>query len=553
MRNHNGGLAGRVQIAFALLVTWGCSKSSDSGSASVAGAGGKLGVAGASVGGNPGLGDAGASGDGQTSTFGGGGSGSGQGGGVNPDGGRPSTETACGDLQLERNVMVAGKATDRVTWNDALCRPRSAALVRVGGGYVRQYTYQVNGKARVATGTGASGHNGWGYPINHVGDTALFGQDKPGDYRPLLVGAHHAVYEYAFELTAGMKVTLHWLFATGRDHPLLAIHYDMTGMSAGFGADTRTPYGDIAWDGDENAATTEVSGVGWGDRYRFTTTTAPLTMNSEWSYTEPNVVPYVLAWTDKTNAEMGIVQTQTQTQHDGGGYWLYANWGKTSKNQIKNDGQIGNMPVTWNWTYQINQYELCIEDPKCLDFTTRSHRLAWGTNYGAVGGADASAEYNAYGDDRKLKGYPYQSYSVFMVLGEHTRSPVLSAAREIEIAQGVSITPSVGALVKALPSGVGSSPDVATAPPGYDARYATWNLVASNNHLKFSVKVAQGALSAPILLISEFSKTAAPVVHIDGQLARADIDYFASLDGESSKLWLTFAAGWTKTMQIEVE
>jgi len=542
MLNANGAVSRHTQCAFILLAAWGCSKNTDSGAASGGAAGssgGALATAGANVGGS--------------SQLGGGGSGGGQGGAVSSSGGKANSGTACGDLQLERNVTVAATATDRVTWNDAQCRPRSAALARVGGGYVRQYTYQVNGKPRIATGTGANGHNGWGYTINHVGDTALIGQDKPGDYHPLFVGAHHLVYEYVFELSREIVVTLHWLFTTGRDHPLLAIHYDLTGTSQGFGADTRTPYGDIAWDGDENAATTEVSGVGWGDRYRFVTTTAPLTMDSEWSYTEPNVVPYVLAWTDKTDAEMGIVQTQTQTQHDGGGYWFYANWGKTSKNQTKNDGQIGNMPVTWNWTYQINQYELCIEEPKCLASTTSSHRLAWGSNYGAVGGADASAEYNAFGDDRKLKGYPYQSYSVFMVLGEHTRSPVLSAAREIELAQGVSITPTVGALVEALPSGVGESPDVASEPPGYDARYATWNLVANKNQVEFSVGVARGGLSAPVLVISEFEKDTPPVVRIDGQLARADIDYFASIDSANSKLWLTFAAGWSGTQEIRVE
>lgn len=468
-------------------------------------------------------------------------------------GGGTNSATACAGLQLERDVQVAAMATDRLTWNDAQCRPRSAALARVGGGYVRQYTYQVNGKPRVATGTGAAGHKGFGYTVNHATDPALQGQDKPGDYHPLFVGAHHAIYEYSFELAPGIQVTLHWLFATGRDHPLLAIHYDLTGISAGFAADTRTPYGDIAWDGDENAAQTIVSGVGWGDRYRFVTTTAPLTMNSEWTYTEPNVVPYVLAWTDKTNAEMGIVQTQTQTQHDAGGYWFYPNWGKTSKNQTASDGQVGNMPVTWNWPFQINQYELCVDDPKCVDSTTASHRLAWGANYGAVGGADASGEYNAYGDDRKLKGYPYQSYSVFMVLGEHTRSPVLTAAHQVELAQGVSIVPSVGALVELLPSGVGASPDVATEPLGYDARYATWNFVASKNRLKFSVDPATGALNAPILVISEFSKSGPPIVRVDGQLARADIDYFSSIDSAQSKLWLTFAAGWSRMQEIEVE
>ncbi len=179
--------------------------------------------------------------------------------------------------------------------------------------------------------------------------------------------------------------------------------------------------------------------------------------------------------------------------------------------------------------------------------------MAWGANYGAVGGADASGEYNAFGDDHKLKGHPYQSYSVFMVLGEHTRSPVLSAARQIEIAQGVRITPNVGAPVRSLPSGVGTSPDVATNPPGYDARYATWNLVASKNRLKFTVELASGALSAPILVISEFSKGTPPVVHIDGKIAQAERDYFASFDSAGSKLWLTFAAGWSRTQQIEVE
>ena len=558
MWNADRGLTRCGQHAFILLAVWGCSKNSDSGTTSDGGAssggsaqpaGGAEAVGGAS-GGRLESGDAGSSGK---YSLGGASNAAGQAGAANSSGGKPNAGTACGELKLERNVTVAGTATDRVTWNDAQCRPRSAALARVGGGYVRQYSYQVNGKPRVATGTGANGHNGWGYTVNHVGNGALIGQDEPGDYHPLFVGAHHFVYEYVFEISSGLEVTQHWLFATGRDHPLLAIHYDLTGISAGFGADTRTPYGDIAWDGDENAATTEVSGVGWGDRYRFVTTTAPLTMNSEWSYTEPNVVPYVQVWTDKTNAEMGIVQTQTQTQHDGGGYWLYSNWGKTSKNQTKSDGQIGNMPVTWNWTYQINQYELCVEDPKCVDATTRSHRLSWGANYGAVGGSDASGEYNAYGDDRKLKGYPYQSYSVFMVLGEHTRSPVLSAARETELLQGVSISPSVGTLVKSLPSGVGQSPDVATDPPGYDARYATWNLVAKDNQVSFSVTVARGAVSAPVLVISEFKKDSAPVVHLDGQLAQADVDYFASFDSAQSKLWLTFAPGWSGTQEVEIE
>ena len=56
------------------------------------------------------------------------------------------------------------------------------------------------------------------------------------------------------------------------------------------------------------------------------------------------------------------------------------------------------------------------------------HRLSWGTNYGAVGGdtKGAPGTYPSYGDDKRLVGFPYQSYSVFTVLGKHTNKTVLT-------------------------------------------------------------------------------------------------------------------------------
>ncbi len=108
---------------------------------------------------------------------------------------------------------------------------------------------------------------------------------------------------------AGVVVTLEWLFASGRNNPVIGITYDMNGASPGLGGDMRTPYGDIAWDGDENFPGTVISGIGWGDRYKFKTTSAPLTRNSTWDYTEPNLVPYVHEWADASDTEMGVVQT----------------------------------------------------------------------------------------------------------------------------------------------------------------------------------------------------------------------------------------------------
>ena len=129
--------------------------------------------------------------------------------------------------------------------------------------------------------------------------------------------------------------------------------------------------------------------------------------------------------------EMGIVQTPTYVQKDAGGYWFYKNWGKTSADPVRDDGQIGQMPISWNWAYQLNQYELCFpEVESCAGATTASHRLSWGTNYGAVGGdtEGAPGTYPSFGDDKRLVGFPYQSYSVFAVLGKHTGKTVLTQA-----------------------------------------------------------------------------------------------------------------------------
>jgi len=485
--------------------------------------------------------------------------GSGGTGGAAPDASVGSPRSPCAALVMNANTRVANFDTDQFVWQDSGCKPRQAALVRVGGGYVRQFVYDVDGKPRTATGTGAAGHTGWGYTVNHWGDTYTLGRDAAGTFKPLFVGRHHALYQYAFTIAMNgrqVPVTQHWFFATGRDNPLLATTYDLSGSPPGsLGADSRTPYGDLAWDGDDNAAHTVVDGVGWGDRYRFTTTRAPLTMNSPWDYSKPNLVPYVLAWTVKSDAEMGIVQTQTQLQHDGGGYWFYDNWGKTSDNPgPRKPGQIGLMTVTWNWTYQINQYELCLDNPACLDSTTSSHRLAWGTNYGAVGGAKAgSGDYPAYGDDRTLSGHPYQSYSIFMVLGKHSAGPVFRQVEEIELVQGTHLSASAGTVLAMGPGGVGRTDLVALAPTGYDHRYGAFGVEAAGNRVALKMTVDRGALHEPVLMVTGYTSATPPAVKIDGITRTADADYFLSLDAAAKQVWLTLRGEWSGSHDVEVQ
>jgi hypothetical protein len=212
------------------------------------------------------------------------------------------------------------------------------------------------------------------------------------------------------------------------------------------------------------------------------------------------------------------------------------------------------MPPSWNWPYQMNQYELCYpESLACVDQPTSSHRLAWGGNYGAVGGSDASGMYPAYGDDKQLSGYPYQSYSVFMVMGKHSSATTMAQVREVEVVQNASLSATVGTVPSELPAGIARSDLSRLEPVGYDARYSTWNVAAAQNRVEFSMTVSEGALVNPVFVISSFTGSATPSISLDGQPLVADVDYLASLDSASQTLWVTLRASFAGTRQITIE
>jgi hypothetical protein len=551
-----------VTSSLVLLAVGGCAVDNGNGPNNASGGGsGASGGTSSASGGSTSTGTGGnGSGTGGSQSASGGTSGNAGGStGSGGSGGNPPPEVPnefCAAMAYEEDVTVADSQTDRFSWNDASCLPRTASMARMARGYLRQFTYMYDGdKQRTATGTGVNGHMGWGFPVNH-GLGALGGNvnpSTPGAFGATYVGPHHSIYRYRIE-QGGIIVTLEWFFASGRNNPVIGITYDMNGAGPGLGGDMRTPYGDIAWDGDENFPATVISGIGWGDRYKFKTTTAPFTRNSSWDYTEPNLVPYVHEWADASDTEMGVVQTQTYLQKDAGGYWFYKNWGKTSENQDPDDGQVGKMPLSWNWPYQMNQYELCYpEAESCVDQPTSSHRLAWGANYGAAGGTDASGMYPAYGDDKQLSGYPFASYSVIMVMGKHSEETVFQQVREIETVQKTSISATTGSVVTELPAGVARTDMATLSPAGYDARYSTWNVSADQNKAAFSVSVSEGALRNPVLVVSNYTGAEVPGVSLDGKALVPDVDYLASLDPATQKLWITLRAAFQGTRQISIE
>src|SRR5262249_20637833 len=155
------------------------------------------------------------------------------------------------------------------------------------------------------------------------------------------------------------------------------------------------------------------------------------------------------------------------------GEGLLANcWNRTSASPgscLRQAG--GTMLRDFLWPFQLNQYE--------LPFVTTSKRMAWGMSRGAVG----QRSYSSFG--RSLVGYPYQSYSVYLVLGNRSDHLTDAQSAEVAAAAGASLTASVGTVATSGPGGAGRSDNVPYSPAGYDPVYGTWVISASSGSAAF--------------------------------------------------------------------
>ncbi len=476
-------------------------------------------------------------------------------GGISTDGSLPGP-IGCKPIAIDAAKSVDGYTSDVFSYYDGRCNLRSAALVRNDavdpggsrGGFLRQMTYEAGGAKRSCNGTGANGWNGFGYVVSHFGagggdsDTQSIG----GTHRTVFAGKHHAIHEFRARISPGgpVDVTIHWFFATGLSHPIYSITYDATPAGANVVmADTRSPYGDMTWDGKADG---NVEGVGRGDKYKFTTTgTGPVTPQSSWDYAKPNIVPYDLEWSSTANAEMGLVQTHTFEAHlaggDYGGGTLSSDcWTKTSATKGPSCSSNGEtMPTNYLWPFQLNQYE--------LPFVTTSHRLAWGASFGAVG----QSSYTAFG--KTLSGYPFTSYSVYVVFGEHSNGEVLAQVLAVERAVSAQARATKGVLAASGFAGVGRTDTVALSPAAYDHVYGTWDVRADGNAATIELVPGSGALDRPITRVLGYTAGAPPAhVQIAGRDLTPDAEYFASVDTAQKILWITLNQSVTGATQIAI-
>ena len=504
---------------------------------------------------------------------------------------------AAGTIQIDHNATacIGNLLTERYTWSDASGRARSAtfshndtAMNANREGELCEYSYHTDAATvRDVKSLDASGAGGFGYIVSHLEDTAPADQigkdDSPlglqftGSYANLLNGRHHALLRYTLNYpryyctedvngnctsattTYQMPVTIDWLIATGRDHPLWTVTLDLNGApDNAISADSRAPYGDMAFDGAANGAFGDtVMGVAWGDHYKFSSTGAsPVTFNSSWDWSQPNTIPYVYLWTQNVDAEMGIVQSEDIAKQDAGGYFGQQAWTHTSAD-AGGPGRCsttpfgdGNyvMPCDFNWPYQSINYAITAGS------STNDKRLAWGAEFGFLGQTSYS------GNDGSTITVPFkrESYSTYVVFSKHSSNATTAQIAQVENAMSSTLSASGGTVKASGPAGVGRSDTRNFQPAGYNRVYGTWEVDASGGNATVTLNTSGSGLLDPIFIVHHHANALPAAVTLDGTALTADVDYFATMDPANAdhadtRLWITVNRNWSGSHTLAVQ
>lgn len=493
---------------------------------------------------------------------------------------------AANGLAIDHDVAIDGLLGDRFRWRDSADLPRSATLAHNDagsaangsrGGELREFTYRVGAATRTVRAFG-NGAGGFGYVVSHPydeshctggGDPSSLGHFTGGQFQRVFEGRHHAILRFTQAYpryctvatpTAqyNVPVTIDWVIANGRDHPLWSVTWDVSGVPVGrLEDDSRAPYGEMRFDGAaSDGAASVIAGVAWGDRYRFTSTTSPLTLDSAWTWNTPNMVPFAKLWTNAVDATMGIVQSAPIDRQDAGGYWGQNHWTRTSADGAGCPSAGRVMPCDYNWPFQTVNYSL-------VGFSaTNSTRLAWGTNFGFLGQTEYRIRGNAwYGGgaaalpgDPKAPGWPRKSYSTQIVLGTHSSDPVGAAIDEVERLQTVSLSATIGSVAASGPSGIADAATLTYAPAGYDPVYGALTFVAAGNRLDANVALPAGRLRNPLIVVRNYAGGLPSTLRLNGVTLLRDQDWLPSPRIGAQELWITLRRDLTGTTnRIELQ
>jgi hypothetical protein len=202
------------------------------------------------------------------------------------------------------------------------------------------------------------------------------------------------------------------------------------------------------------------------------------------------------------------------------------------------------MPYQDAWPYQANSFSIGV------GASNNNARLTWGTSYGFLG----QANYSVYdGVVDSAPGYPKKSYSVYVVLGPDSTTPVETQRGEVEAIQTLALTASIGSVATSGPAGPARTDTITYAPPGYDPVHAALTFTAAGNSLDATIAVGAGhTLAHPVLVVRGMGAYPSTVT-LNGATLTADADYFPSLRPDANELWLTLNRDLTGSNHLQLQ
>ncbi len=492
-------------------------------------------------------------------------------------------------------VAPLAPSTTHLIWKDS----RNADRKMVLNAYLYQYDFSFTGgmsdPSLVTTrsaGDYAWGHPGFGYVVSHnnQSNNSPLGKSKVPSVMTTKIfsGGHHAIYhiETLYDRGSGgynikVPLVIEWMVATGRDHPVWAVNWQMGNVSNPnninldtYRMDVRGPYGSLNFDGaSTRAAGDAIGGVAWGDfGYKFVTSGSQLTLNSPWTYNTANTVNFTQAWTANTNAEMGIVQTRTLDKEMGfQDLVMGRHRGNTSTGTFPGKGDCSSwgdsrtfsLPCVNGWPYQLMNYDWSPGTGKTVDEASGTKLIAWGTPYGWLGSSsfylfDYSATRDGRGD---------RSFSTFIVLGPKCRysggvcnqpGDVANTIKAVEALSAASISNlSSASLVTQIAKGPGAT-QMKTLSNGYNDTYATYHLNAAGDNFGFTFTPAVGkSVKNPIFVIQNYNNGTIPNIKVAGtpitvNTGDANSGAFVSLNTSNNELWITLNQTLSTATSIQI-
>jgi hypothetical protein len=119
-----------------------------------------------------------------------------------------------------------------------------------------------------------------------------------------------------------------------------------------------------------------------------------------------------------------------------------------------------------------------------------------------------------------------------------------------------SLSASTGTVKANGPAGVGSaaSATITYVPSGYDPTYATWEIAALTNAVNATLTPAANApLDHPVFVIDGYTSTQLPgSIAVGAGLTNAGINYFATVDANGQRLWITVNRVVTNALNLVV-